>query len=53
MTFPAEPGKVTTVVADLATAVPAPDSTGKTYKITIKTGVKWDTTPARQITGGR
>jgi peptide/nickel transport system substrate-binding protein len=51
VTFPAEPGKVTTVVPDLATAVPTPDATGKTYKITIKTGVKWDTTPARQVTG--
>ena len=51
VTFPAVPGKTTTVVPDLATAVPAADSTGLIYKITLKTGAKWDTTPARQVTG--
>jgi peptide/nickel transport system substrate-binding protein len=50
VTFPDVPGKTTTVVPDIATALPTASSDGLTYKITIKTGVKWDTTPARQVT---
>jgi len=38
-------------VADLATENTAPTDGGKTYTFTIRDGAKWDTTPARQITG--
>jgi peptide/nickel transport system substrate-binding protein len=40
-----------TPVADLATDNKAPTDGGKTYTFTIRDGAKWDTTPARQITG--
>lgn len=45
----------TTVVADMATQVPTESNggiskDGKTYTLHIKKGVKWDTTPARQVT---
>jgi peptide/nickel transport system substrate-binding protein len=40
-----------TPVADLATENAAPTDGGKTYTFTIRDGAKWDTTPARQITG--
>ena len=48
--YPATPGKTTTVVPDLATALPTVSNGGKTYTVTIRTGADWDTTPARQIT---
>ena len=48
--YPATPGKTTTVVPDLATALPTVSNGGKTYSVTIRTGADWDTTPARQIT---
>jgi peptide/nickel transport system substrate-binding protein len=51
LTFPAEPGKVTTTVPDLATDAGTVSADGLTYKFTIKDGVKWDTSPARQVTG--
>jgi peptide/nickel transport system substrate-binding protein len=55
VTFPAVVGKTTTVVPDIATQIPTASNGGvtdggKTVKLTIKTGVKWDTTPARQVT---
>ncbi len=40
-----------TPVPDLATDNPAATDGGKTYTFTIRDGAKWDTTPARQITG--
>jgi peptide/nickel transport system substrate-binding protein len=45
----------TTIVADAATQVPTQSnggisSDGKTYTFKIKSGVKWDTSPARQVT---
>ena len=40
----------TKAAPDLATALPAISSDGKTYTITIRTGAVWDTTPARQVT---
>ena len=43
--------KANTPVADMAESIPAPTDGGKTYEFTIKDGVKWDTTPARQVTG--
>jgi len=48
--YPATTGHQTDVVPDLATGQPDVSSDGLTYKVTIKDGVKWDTTPARQVT---
>ena len=50
VTFPAIVGKTTTVVPDIATAMPTVSADGLTYTATIRTGVKWNTTPARQVT---
>ncbi len=55
VTFPAEVGKTTTIVPDIATQVPTSSNGGitdggKTVKLTIKNGVKWSTSPARQVT---
>lgn len=49
-TFPADVGKTTSSVPDIATAMPTVSSDGKTEKVTIKQGVKWNTSPARQVT---
>jgi peptide/nickel transport system substrate-binding protein len=38
-------------VADLATEDAEPTDGGKTYTYTIRDGAKWDTQPARQVTG--
>ena len=56
LTYPAEAGKTTTDVADLATQIPSTSnggisSDGLTYKLTVKTGVMWNTSPPRQVTG--
>src|ERR1700744_287965 len=48
--YPATPGKTTTTAPDLATAAPVISNGGKTSTVTIRTGAKWDTTPARQVT---
>ena len=48
--YPATPGKVTTVVPDLATALPTVSNGGKTYSVTIRSGADWGTSPARQVT---
>ncbi len=48
--YPATPGKVTTVAPDLATALPTVSNGGKTYTVTIRTGAMWDTSPPRQVT---
>ena len=48
--YPATPGKVTTVVPDLATALPTISNGGKTYTVTIRTGAMWDSSPPRQVT---
>ncbi len=54
LTYPAEEGKTTTPVPDLAEAVPTPgngiSADGKTYTLKIRSGAKWDTSPARQVT---
>ncbi|WP_116948990.1 ABC transporter substrate-binding protein [Jiangella endophytica] len=54
-TYPAEDGKTTTAVPDLATDLPTQDnggvsSDGKTYTITLRDGVQWNTSPARAVT---
>jgi len=46
---PATPGEVTTIVPDLATAMPVVSNGGKTLTVTIRTGAMWNTTPARQV----
>ncbi len=53
-TYPAEAGKATTPVPDLATEIPTEGSgisaDGKTYTIKLREGAQWNTTPARQVT---
>ena len=49
-TYPAIQGQTTTLVPDLATAMPVISDGGLKYAITIRTGAKWNTTPARQVT---
>jgi peptide/nickel transport system substrate-binding protein len=49
--YPAIPGAASTrPYPDLATAPPVISNGGKTYKVTIRTGAMWNTTPARQVT---
>lgn len=53
-TYPAQVGQVTQPVPDLATEMPTSgkgiSSDGMTYTISIRSGAKWNTTPARQVT---
>src|SRR4051812_38143105 len=54
-TYPAEDGKTTTAVPDLATQTPTTankgiSADGKTYTLSIRKGAKWNTSPARQVT---
>ncbi|WP_353510911.1 ABC transporter substrate-binding protein [Intrasporangium sp.] len=53
-TYPAVNGQVTTTVPDLATAIPKEGSglsaDGKTYTITLRSGVMWNTSPPREVT---
>jgi peptide/nickel transport system substrate-binding protein len=51
LNYPAVSGKTTTVVPDLATAMPTVSDHGLVYTVTIRTGVMWNTSPARQVTG--
>jgi ABC-type transport system substrate-binding protein len=51
----ADQTKAVSIVADIATQVPTKanggvSADGKTYTFKIKSGVKWDTSPARQVT---
>src|ERR1700674_3355300 len=51
----ADQAKAVSIVADIATQVPTKanggvSADGKTYTFKIKSGVKWDTSPARQVT---
>jgi peptide/nickel transport system substrate-binding protein len=50
LAYPAIPGKATTPAPDLATAMPTVTNGGQTYKLTIRTGAMWDTSPPRQVT---
>ncbi len=48
---------MTTVVPDLISAVPTRENggisaDGKTYTMHLRRGVKWNTTPAREVTAG-
>ena len=49
-TWPARYGHTTDTVPDLAAGKPQVSSDGRTYKITIRAGAMWDTSPARQVT---
>jgi peptide/nickel transport system substrate-binding protein len=53
-TYPAEKGSTTTAVPDLAASMPTAgngiSADGKTYTITLRSGVKWNTSPARDVT---
>ncbi|MGH9115847.1 MAG: ABC transporter substrate-binding protein, partial [Acidimicrobiales bacterium] len=49
-TNPAVEGKTTTIVPDLATAMPTVTDGGLQYAITIRKGAMWNTTPPRQVT---
>ncbi len=51
LNYPAVPGKTTTVVPDLATAMPTVSDNGLVYTITIRKGAMWNTSPPRQVTG--
>ncbi len=48
--YPAIPGKTTQVVPQLATSMPTVSDNGTLYTLTIKKGVDWNTSPARQVT---
>jgi peptide/nickel transport system substrate-binding protein len=55
LSYPAAAGQTTTVMPDLATDIPTTanggiSSDGLTYKLTIRSGVMWNTTPPRQVT---
>jgi peptide/nickel transport system substrate-binding protein len=54
LSYPAIQGQTTNPVPDLATQVPTTanggiTANGQVYKLTIRTGVMWDTTPPRQV----
>jgi peptide/nickel transport system substrate-binding protein len=49
-TYPAEECKTISVVPDLATALPAISNNGMTYKVTLRSGVEWNTNPPRAVT---
>jgi peptide/nickel transport system substrate-binding protein len=46
----ATPNHNTTPVPDLATGDPVVSNGGKTVAVTIRSGIKWNTTPARDVT---
>lgn len=48
--YPAEHGQTTTVVPDLATAMPTISEGGKKYTVTIRAGAMWDLPGGRQVT---
>ena len=55
LTYPAVNCQTTNVVPDLATQIPTKanggiSADGLTYKLTIRTGAMWNTTPPRQVT---
>ena len=49
-TYPANESETTSIVPDLATAMPTITDGGLKYAVTIRTGAMWDTTPPRQVT---
>lgn len=48
--WPAIPGKTLTPAPDLATGAPVITNGGKTVAVTIRSGIKWNTTPPRDVT---
>lgn len=51
LNYPAVPGKTTSVVPDLAAAMPTVSDHGLVYTVTIRKGAMWNTSPPRQVTG--
>ncbi|HET9076931.1 MAG TPA: ABC transporter substrate-binding protein [Acidimicrobiales bacterium] len=49
-TYPATPGKTTSLAPDLATGMPTITDNGLKYAVTIRKGAMWNTTPPRQVT---
>lgn len=49
MDYPAVAGQTTSLVPDLAQAAPVVSDNGLMYSFTIRKGVMWDTSPARQV----
>lgn len=49
-TYSGAEGHQTDVVPDLAAGPPEISADGRTYRVTIRTGAQWNTTPARQVT---
>ena len=49
MSYPAVAGKTTSLVPDLAEAPPTVSNGGLEYTFTIRKGVDWNTSPARQV----
>jgi peptide/nickel transport system substrate-binding protein len=53
-TYPAVNGQVTQAAPDLASEMPTPgkgiSSDGLTYTVALRSGAKWNTSPARQVT---
>src|SRR6516165_10753293 len=47
--YPAINGQTTSVVPDLATAMPTITNNGLQYAVTIRNGAMWNTNPARQV----
>lgn len=48
--WPAIPGKTTTPSPDLATGMPVISDNGLKQTVTLRSGVMWDSTPARPVT---
>ncbi|HMI24804.1 MAG TPA: ABC transporter substrate-binding protein, partial [Streptosporangiaceae bacterium] len=48
--FPAVPGKTSNPVPDLATAMPVISDNGLKQTVTLRSGVMWNTNPARAVT---
>ena len=49
--YPAVPGRVTIPAPDLAAGPPRVSNGGTTYRITIRSGARWDTSPFSPVTG--
>lgn len=49
-TYPATPGKTTKPAPDLASGAPQVSADGKTVTVHLRSGVKWNTKPARPVT---
>lgn len=48
--FPASAGRTTRPVPDLATGAPRRTGHGRVYRVTLRSGVRWDTASPREVT---